>query len=68
MKNKQKINVLSIQFTYEIEKENEISFLDILIIHSEEKFETRVYRNLPIQTYTAIRIHMPHLHQTCQVF
>ena len=34
----------SIQFTYETEKENEISFLDILIIRSGQKIETRVYR------------------------
>ena len=34
----------SIQFTYEIEKENEISFLDILIICSGQKIETRVHR------------------------
>ena len=36
----------SIQFTYKIEKENEISFLDILIIRSGQKIETRVYRNV----------------------
>ena len=35
----------SIQFTYKIEKESEIFFLDILIIHSGEKIETHVYRN-----------------------
>ena len=34
----------SIQSTYEIEKENEISFLDILIICSGQKIETCVYR------------------------
>ena len=34
----------SIQFTYEIEKESGISFLDILIIRSGQKIETRVYR------------------------
>ena len=44
----------SIQFTYEIEKENEISFLDILIIRSGQKFETRVYRK---STNTDIYIH-----------
>ena len=44
----------SIQFTYEIEKENEISFLDILIIHSGQKIETRVYKK---STNTDIYIH-----------
>ena len=34
----------STQFTYEIEKGNETSFLDILIIPSGQKIETRVYR------------------------
>ena len=34
----------SIQFTYEIEKEDEIPFLDILILRSGKKIETRVYR------------------------
>ena len=34
----------SIQFTYEIEKENEISFIHIFIIRSGQKIETRVYR------------------------
>ena len=33
----------STQFTYEIEKGNEISFLDILIIRSGQKIETLVY-------------------------
>ena len=57
----------SIQFTYQIEKENEISFNGILIIRSGQKIETRVYRkyrkstnfieNLQIQTYTFIGIH-----------
>ena len=40
----------SVQFTYEIEKENEISFLDILIICSGQKIETRVYRAYMINT------------------
>ena len=44
----------SIQFTYEIEKENEISILDILIIPSGQKIETRVYRK---STNTDIYIH-----------
>ena len=44
----------SIQFTYEIEKENEISFLDILIIRSGQKIETRVYKK---STNTDIYIH-----------
>ena len=44
----------SIQFTYETEKENEISFLDILIIRSVQKIETRVYRK---STNTDIYIH-----------
>ena len=44
----------SIQFTYETEKENEISFLDILIIRSRQKIETRVYRK---STNTDIYIH-----------
>ena len=34
----------SIQFTYEIERENKISFLDMLIIRNGQKIETRVYR------------------------
>ena len=34
----------SIQFIYEIEKENGIFFLHILIIRSGQKIETRVYR------------------------
>ena len=34
----------SIQFRYEIEKENETSFLDISIIRSGQKIDTRVYR------------------------
>ena len=34
----------SIQFTYEIERENKISLLDMLIIRSGQKIETRVYR------------------------
>ena len=33
----------SIQFSYEIEEENEISFLDILIIRSGKKIQTRMY-------------------------
>ena len=33
----------SIQFLYEIEEENEISFLDILIIRSGKKIQTRMY-------------------------
>ena len=33
----------SIQFLYEIEEENEISFLDILIIRSGKKIKTRMY-------------------------
>ena len=44
----------SIQFTYKIEKEREIFFLDILIIHSGEKIETHIYRN---STNTDIYIH-----------
>ena len=44
----------SIQFTYETEKENEISFLEILIIRSGQKIETRVYRT---STNTCIYIH-----------
>ena len=44
----------STQFTYEIEKENEISFLDILIIRSGQKIETRVYKK---STNTGIYIH-----------
>ena len=44
----------SIQFTYKIEKENEISFLDILIIRSGQKIETPVYRK---STNTDIYIH-----------
>ena len=42
----------SIQFTYEIEKENEISFLDIFIKRSGQK--TRVYKK---STNTDIYIH-----------
>ena len=33
----------SIQFLYEIEEENEVSFLDILIIRSGKKIKTRMY-------------------------
>ena len=44
----------SIQFTYKKEKENEISFLDILIIRSGQKIETRVYKK---STNTDIYIH-----------
>ena len=44
----------STQFTHEIEKENEISFLYILIIRSGQKIETRVYRK---STNTDICIH-----------
>ena len=33
----------SIQFSYEIEEENEISFLDILIIRIGKKIQTRMY-------------------------
>ena len=43
-----------IQFTYETEKENEISFLDTLIIRSGRKIEARVYRK---STNTDIYIH-----------
>ena len=34
----------SIKFTYETEKENEMSFLDILIIRSGQKIEIRIYK------------------------
>ena len=44
----------SIQFIYEVEKENEISFLDILIICSGHKIETCVYKK---STNTDIYIH-----------
>ena len=44
----------SIQFTYEIEKGNEISLLDILIIRSGQKIETCFYRK---STNTDIYIH-----------
>ena len=44
----------STQFTYDIEKENQISFLDILIIRSGLKIETRVYKK---STNTGIYIH-----------
>ena len=44
----------SIQFTYEIEKENEISFPDILIIRSGQKTVARGYRK---STNTDIYIH-----------
>ena len=44
----------SIQFTYKIEEENEISFLNILIVSSGQKIETHVYRK---STNTDIGIH-----------
>ena len=52
----------SIQFIYEVEKENEISFLDILIICSGHRLRHVFIKNLQIQTYTFIGIHMLHLH------
>ena len=33
----------NIQFTYEIEKENKLSFFDILLIRNENFIETKVY-------------------------
>ena len=44
----------SIQFAYQIKKENEIYFPGILITLSEQKIETRVYRK---STNTDIYIH-----------
>ena len=51
-----------IQFTYEIKKQNEKSFLNILIIRSGQKIETHLLRCIHIQTYTFIGIHLQHLH------
>lgn len=53
------ISYNSIQFPYGIEKKG--NNLDILIIRSGHKIETRVIENQQTQTYLFIDIHLHHL-------
>ena len=41
----------NIQFTYELEKNNKLAFLDVLLIRNKDTIETTVYRNQLKVTY-----------------